>query len=176
VSALALISAGAMSVATAAEPLLQDDDTHHWIARIVDGNFAATIVSLSGVGHGWIAIIPFFLLVIVAVVATALATRLPLTRRDLLTALGAVVAWIVVEHGAPELLRVDRLVHQSWGTLAAVILAAAAAWAVVGRRLEGLLLLPFVTVRFDDHTKFALLLAILTVAVMALRGRVLRSA
>src|SRR5690348_15981925 len=176
VSALALVSAGAMAVATAAEPLLQDDDTHHWIARIVDGNFAATIVSLSGVGHGWIAIIPFFLFLIVAIVATALATRLPLTRRDLLTALGAVVAWIVVEHGAPELLRVDRLVHQSWGTLAALVLVAAAAWAVIGRRPEGLLLLPFATVRFDDHTKFALLLAVLTVAVMALRGRVLRSA
>jgi hypothetical protein len=176
VTALALISAGAMTVATAAEPLIQDDDTHHWIARIVDGNFAATIVSLSGVGHGWIAILPFFLFVVVAIVATVLATRLPLTRRDLLTALGAVVAWVVVEHGAPELLRVDRLVHESWGTLAAVILAAVAVWAVIGRRLEGLLLLPFATVRFDDHTKFALLLAVLTAAVMAVRGRVLRSA
>src|SRR5205085_5285416 len=176
VSALAFVSAGAMAVATAAEPLLQDDDTHHWIARIVDGNFAATIVSLSGVGHGWIAILPFFFFVLVAIVATALATRPRLTRHDLLTAPAAVVAWIVVEHGAPELLRVDRLVHQSWGTLAAVVLAAVAAWAVIGRRLEGLLLLPFATVRFDVHTKFALLLAVLPAAVMGFRGRVLRSA
>ena len=72
--------------------------------------------------------------------------------------------------------KTDRLVHQSWGTLAAVVLAAVAAWAVIGRRLEGLLLLPFATVRFDDHTKFALLLAVLTAAVMGVRGRVLRSA
>jgi hypothetical protein len=176
VTALALVSAGAMAVATSAEPLLQDDDTHHWIARIVDGNFAATTVSLSGVGHGWIAILPFFFFVVVAVVAAVLATRLPLTRRDLLTAVSAIAAWVVVEHGAPELLRVDRLVHQSWGTLAAVVLAAAAAWAVIGGRVEGLLLLPFATVRFDDHTKFALLLAVATAAVLAVRGRVLRSA
>ena len=68
------------------------------------------------------------------------------------------------------------MLFRSRGTLAAVVLAGAAAWAVIGRRLEGLLLLPFVTVRFDDHTKFALLLAVLTAAVMALRGRVPRSA
>jgi hypothetical protein len=176
VAALALVSAGAMAIATSAEPLLQDDDTHHWIARIVDGNFAATVVSLSGVGHGWIAIVPFYLLVMAAIAATVLATRLPLERRDLLTALAAVVAWIVVEHGAPELLRVDRLVHESWGALAAVLLVSAAAWAVVHRRLEGLLLLPFLTFRLDDHTKIALALALVTVAAMAARARVPRSA
>jgi hypothetical protein len=176
VGALALVSMGAMAIATSAEPLLQDDDTHHWIARIADGNFAATVVSLSGVGHGWIAIVPFYLLVVVAVAAAVAATRLPLTRSDLLTAAGAVVAWIVVEHAAPELLRVDRLVHESWGTLAAVLLALAAAWAVVRRRPEGLLLLPFATFRLDDHTKVALLLAALAAAVMAVRARALRSA
>jgi hypothetical protein len=167
---------GAMAIATSAEPLLQDDDTHHWIARIADGNFAATVVSLRGVGHGWIAIVPFYLLVVVAVAAAVAATRLPLTRSDLLTAAGAVVAWIVVEHAAPELLRVDRLVHESWGTLAAVLLALAAAWAVVRRRPEGLLLLPFATFRLDDHTKVALLLAALAAAVVAVRARALRSA
>jgi hypothetical protein len=176
VGALALVSMGAMAIATSAEPLLQDDDTHHWIARIADGNFAATVVSLSGVGHGWIAIVPFYVLVAVAVAAAVAATRLPLVRADLLTAAGAVVAWIVVEHAAPELLRVDRLVHESWGTLAAVLLAVAAAWAVARRRLEGLLLLPFATFRLDDHTKVALLLAAVAAALMAVRARALRSA
>jgi len=176
VAALALVSTVAMAIATSAEPLLQDDDTHHWIARIADGNFAATVVSLTGVGHGWIAILPFYLLVAVAVVAAIAATPLPLRRRDLLTALAAVAAWVVIEHGAPELLRVDRLVHESWGTLAALVLAAAAVWAVVRRRVEGLLLLPFATQRFDDHTKFALLLAVFAVAALALRARLPRSA
>jgi hypothetical protein len=176
VGVLALISAGAMTIATSAEPLLQDDNTHHWIARIVDGNFTATVVSLSGVGHGWIAILPFYALVVIAVVAAVAGTRLPLVRRDLLTAAAAVVAWIVVERGAPELLRVDRLVHESWGTLAAVLLVVAAGWAVARRRLEGLLLLPFATFRLDDHTKIAVLLAAVTLAAMAVRGRTLRSA
>jgi hypothetical protein len=176
VGALALISAGAMTVATSAEPLLQDDNTHHWIARIVDGNFTATVVSLSGVGHGWIAIVPFYLCVLVGAGAAIAATRLPLVRRDLFTALAAVAAWIVVEHGAPELLRVDRLVHQSWGTLAAVLLVLAAAWAVARRRVEGLLLLPFATFRLDDHTKIAVALAALALAAMAVRARTLRSA
>jgi hypothetical protein len=84
----------------------------------------------------------------------------------------ALLAWILVEHGAPELLRVDRLVHQSWGLLAAIGLLAAAAWAVTRLRPEGLLLLPFATVRFDDHTKWAFLLALLTLAALALHGRV----
>jgi hypothetical protein len=172
VGALALISATAMTIATSAEPLLQNDDTRHWLSRIVHGNFTATVVSLGGVGHGWLAIIPFYALVLVAAAAAVAATRLPVARRDLWTAAAAAAAWIVVEHGAPELLRVDRLVHQSWGIIAALGLVAAAVWAVIRLRPEGLLLVPFATVRFDDHTKWALLLALLALAALALHGRV----
>jgi hypothetical protein len=173
VGALAAISAAAMVVATSAEPLLQNDDTRHWLSRIVHGNFTATVVSLSGVGHGWLAILPFYALVLIAVAAAVAATpRLPVSRRDLWTAGAAVLAWVLVEHAAPELLRVDRLVHESWGVLAAIALIAAAAWAVIRLRPEGLLLLPFLTVHFDDHTKFALLLAVLVLAALAVHGRV----
>jgi hypothetical protein len=172
VGALALISATAMTIATSAEPLLQNDDTRHWLSRIVHGNFTATVVSLGGVGHGWLAIIPFYALVLVAAAAAVAATRLPVARRDLWTAAAAAAAWIVVEHGAPELLRVDRLVHQSWGIIAALGLVAAAVWAVIRLRPEGLLLVPFATVHFDDHTKWALLLALLALAALALHGRV----
>lgn len=171
VGMLALISAVAMTIATSAEPLLMNDDTRHWLSRIAHGNFTATVVSLGGVGHGWLAIIPFYALVIVAVAATVLATRLPLARRDLMVAAAALAAWIVVEHGAPELLRVDRLVHQSWGLVAAIGLLAAAVWAALRLRPEGLLLLPFATVRFDDHTKWGVLLAVLVLATLALHGR-----
>jgi hypothetical protein len=175
VGALAMISAGAMVVATSAEPLLQNDDTRHWLSRIVHGNFVPTVVSLGGVGHGWLAIVPFYALVVVASGAAIMATRLPVSRRDLQMAGAAVIAWILVEHGAPELLRVDHLVHESWGLLAAILLVTAAVWAVLRLRPEGLLLLPFVTVRFDDHTKWALLLALLTVAALALHGRMRRT-
>jgi hypothetical protein len=175
VGALAAISAGAMVVATSAEPLLQNDDTRHWLSRIVHGNFVPTVVSLGGVGHGWLAIVPFFALVLVAAGAAILATRLPVSRRDLMMAGAAVVAWILVEHGAPELLRVDRLVHQSFGLVAAILLVTAAVWAVLRLRPEGLLLVPFATVRFDEHTKWALLLALLALAALALHGRTRRA-
>jgi hypothetical protein len=171
VAMLALISAAAMTIATSAEPLLMNDDTRHWLSRIVHGNFTATVVSLGGVGHGWLAIIPFYALVLVAVAATVLVTRLPLRRRDLAVAGASLAAWIVVEHGAPELLRVDRLVHQSWGLVAAILLLGAAVWSVLELRPEGLLLLPFATVHFDDHTKWAVLLALVTLATLALHGR-----
>ena len=167
VGALGALSIGAMAIATAAEPLLSNDDTHHWIARIADGNFAATVLSLGGIGHGWLAILPFFAAVVVA--AAAALPRVNVPRSDLLTAAAAVVAWIVVEHGAPELLRVDGLVHQSWGALAAVLLVVGAFWAVARRRPEGLLLLPFLLGTFDRHTKWALLLALAVVLLESAR-------
>jgi hypothetical protein len=175
VGALALVSAGAMVVATSAEPLLRDDDTRHWLSRIGHGNFTATVVSLSGVGHGWLAILPFYLVVLVAAIAAIAATRLPLARRDLTTAAGALVAWLLVEHSAPELLRVDRAVHQSYGAIAAILLVAACAWAALRLRPEGLPLLAFATVRFADHTKWALLLTLLVLAGLGLGERVRRA-
>lgn len=174
VGALAFVSACAMTIATSAEPLLQNDDTRHWLSRIVHGNFTATVVSFGGVGHGWLAVIPFYAFVLVGAAAAIAATRLPVTRRDLGMAAAAVLAWILVEHGAPELLRVDRLVHERWGLLAAILLTVAAVWATLRLRPEGLLLLPFATVHFDDHTKWALLLAVLTLVPLALHGRVRR--
>jgi hypothetical protein len=183
VAALALVSVGAMAVATSAEPLLQNDDTHHWIARIVDGNFTATVVSLAGVGHGWIAILPFFLLVLVAVVATVAVTPLRVTARDLWLAAAALVAWVVVLHGAPALLQVDRLTGESWGVLAAAALVAGLASGLVRLHAGDLrgaapavLLLAFGLRRFDEHTKWALLLGVLVLLGLALAGRLRPSA
>jgi hypothetical protein len=177
VGALALVSAGSMVVATSAEPLLSNDDTHHWFARIADGNFTATVVSLAGVGHGWLAILPFYALVLAAAIAAVAATPLPVQRRDLAFAAAALVAWIVVEHGAPALLQVDRLVHESWGLLAVLGLVAGLIWAFVrlfaGRlaaAAPALLLLAFGLRQFDAHTKWALLLAVLVLGALALEA------
>jgi hypothetical protein len=176
VGGLAAVSAGAMIVATGAEPLLSNDDTHHWIARITDGNFAPTLLSLTGIGHGWLAIVPFFAAALVAASAAVASTRLAVSRRDLVTAVAALVGWIAVEHGAPALLQVDRLVHESYGVLAAVALVAGVAWALV-RLFEGriaaaapaVLLLAFGARRFDEHTKWALLLGLLVLGALALQ-------
>ena len=178
VAALALVSAGAMLVATSAEPLLSNDDTHHWVARIAEGNFTSTLLSLAGVGHGWIAILPFYGFAAAAIVAAIVATPLPVRRRDVIVAVAALAAWVAVEHGAPALLEIDRLVHQSFGAAAAILLVAGAAWAISrlarGDRLgaaPGLLLVVFAARRFDEHTKWALLVALLVLAGLAL-GRV----
>ena len=183
VGALALVSVGAMAVATSAEPLLSNDDTHHWISRIADGNFAATVLTLLGAGHGWLAILPFFVLVAVALLATGAATRLHVTRQDAALAAAALAGWIVVEHGAPALLQVDRLVGESWGLLAAICLVAGVVWGLVRIHTGDLvaaspvlLLLPFALRRFDAHTKWALLLGGLVLVSLALTGRLRPSA
>src|SRR5206468_4288289 len=62
VGATAIVSAAAMAVATSAEPLLQNDDTRHWLSRVAHGNFTETVVTFTGAGHGWLAIVPFYVL------------------------------------------------------------------------------------------------------------------
>ena len=170
VGALAAISIATMAIATSAEPLLSNDDTHHWIARIADGNFAATVLTETGVGHGWLAIIPFFVCVIVACVAAVATVGGAFARADAITAVAAVVAWVVLEHGAPRLLRIDALVHQSWGGLTAVVALGIAVWAVARRRPEGLLLVPLAFFTVDEHTKWALLYALLLLAALTTRS------
>jgi hypothetical protein len=175
VAVLAVVSAGSMVVATSAEPLLSNDDTHHWISRIADGNFTPTVLSLAGIGHGWLAVLPFFALVLTAAGAAVAATRIPVRRSDLSVGVAVLVGWIVVEHGAPALLQVDRLVHESYGLLAAIALVGALIWALV-RLFEGrawaaapaALLLAFGARRFDEHTKWALLLGLLVLGALAL--------
>jgi hypothetical protein len=166
-----------MAVATSAEPLLSNQDTHHWIARIRDGNFAQTVVSLLGGGHGWAAIVPFYVVVLVAAVATASLLPLRADRRQLLAAAAVLSTWVLLEHAAPILLRVDRAVGKPWGALALVALVGAVALAFARRAWwVALPLLAFLTVRFDEHTKWALalavavLLAVLTPYLLESRG------
>jgi hypothetical protein len=172
---LAAVSIGAMVIATSAEPLLSNGDTHHWIARIEDGNFTDTLLSLGTIGHGWLAIMPFYALVVAAVACAVAVTRVSVTGRDLVTAAAALAAWVVVEHGAPELLRVDALVGETWGTLAALLLLAGAAWSVLRLRPEGLLLVPCVVLALDRHTKVALLVTVVAAVALTTRSALARS-
>jgi hypothetical protein len=175
---LGLVSAGAMTLATAAEPLLSNEDTRHWVHRVTGGNFAPTWLSLIGIGHGWLAILPFLVLVLVAVVAAARQWPRPARRDDVALAVAALVAWILVEHAAPSLLRIDREVGKAWGALAVCFLVAALALALArtaatGPRalLPALPLLAFATIRFDDHTKWALLVGVVVLVALAVWPR-----
>jgi hypothetical protein len=118
------------------------------------------------------------LLTLVVVAAAAAGATVRATLREWPLAAAALVAWILVEHGAPKLLEVDRLVGQSWGLVAAIALAAAAALAVVHvaqGRPQALVfaapLLAFGTVRFAEHTKWALAAALLALLGLALQTR-----
>ncbi len=168
-AALAAVSVVAMGAATSAEPLLSNQDTRHWFVRIRDGNFAETVVSLAGGGHSWAAIVPFYALVLAAAAATAALLPLRPARDGVLAAAAALAAWALLEHAAPILLRVDRAVGKPWGALAVVALVAALALAFARRSpLLALPLVAFATVRFDDHTKWALGLAVLVLVALAL--------
>jgi hypothetical protein len=174
VGVLAAVSIGAMALATSAGPLLQNDDTHHWVARLVDGNLVRTVFSFAGAGHGVGPMLLFYAAVATGAVCAAAATRVEFARRDLATAVAALVAWILLEHGAPRLFLVDASVHKSWGLAAAVLLLVDLVWAVArgGRALLlAVPLLAFATVRFTEHTKWALALCLLVLVALAAEVR-----
>jgi hypothetical protein len=169
---LALVSAGVMVVATAAQPMLENDDTRKWLRDWADGDLTHTVVTLAGGGHGWLAIVPFVVAVTAAAAAAAPGRFRP-ARRDAATAALAVVAWVVVLTAAPDLLRVDALTGQEWGAVAvpAVALAAGVVVANAGSlaAFGGAPLLLLLSARFSLHTKQALALALLAlVATLAL--------
>ena len=56
---LGAFSIGAMTIATAAQPLIGNNDTYAWLVRWEHGDFVWSVLSLAGAGHGFIAILPF---------------------------------------------------------------------------------------------------------------------
>jgi hypothetical protein len=68
---LGSLSVAAMTVATAAEPLLKNGDTVEWLRRWWRGSFTETILG----GTGWLAITPYLVLVLLATVAALLQLR-----------------------------------------------------------------------------------------------------
>ncbi len=169
--ALAVVSTGAMVVATAAEPLLGNDDTRSWLRRWQHGDFAQTVVTLLGDGHSWLAIAPFLVAALVAAVLAA--ARLPKPTLDA-TAIAAVGAWAIVLLAAPDLLRTDRSVGQAWGLIALVALLAVLALLLarptpsrlVAAAPLGLLALP----HFASHTKQSLAACVAAVLLLAAVG------
>ena len=67
--ALAAASAVGMLAATITEPQLVGDDTGRWLDLMRDGDLQFTVASAAGLGHGWLAMLPFLALAGVAAVA-----------------------------------------------------------------------------------------------------------
>jgi hypothetical protein len=108
---LAAVSAAIMLAATATDPLLPDGaHPSRWWRLLVHGHFTRTIA---------LGIVPFALLVAVAVVLVVRATpRLAAGRHDVAGATAALVGWLVTLRAAPALLKHGRL-----GAVGALVLA-----------------------------------------------------
>jgi hypothetical protein len=111
----------------------------------------------------------FYVLVFTAMVATAVLVPLRFSLPHVAAAVALALAWMLLEHAAPTLLRMDRLTGGAWGAVAVVVLVVTFGLAFSQRVFLPLVpLLALGTVRFDRHTKWALLLGLLVlVAVLA---------
>ena len=65
--ALGVVSAATMVVATMSYPMIGVDDAGEWVRRMLDlGVFQHSVLDLAGIAHGFVSILPFALLVAVA--------------------------------------------------------------------------------------------------------------
>jgi hypothetical protein len=169
----AAFSIGAMTVATAAEPLLGNDDTHSWIVRWQHGDFAQSVVTLAHGGHGWLALSPFLAGLAVAIAAATSALPRPQFTVRGLAALGALGVLFLA---APDLLRTDRAVGQNTGLLALcgllLVLIVLALRSDLGFLVAGIPLAALAVPRFASHTKQALVVVLISlIGVAALEWR-----
>jgi hypothetical protein len=103
--ALAAASVVTMVTATATQPLIPDANTGFWVSEVGAGTFQHTVALFVGVGKGWLAVVPFLVPVVAAVVFTVLATPpLAIERREAFAALGIVLGWAIVATVTPKLL------------------------------------------------------------------------
>src|SRR5204863_6814246 len=94
-----------MVTATATQPLIPGANTGFWVSSVGASNFQHTVALFLGVQHGWLAVVPFLVPVVAAVVFTVLATPRPvIERREALAALGILLGWVIVAFAAPRLL------------------------------------------------------------------------
>ncbi|HEX6702726.1 MAG TPA: hypothetical protein VF101_18510 [Gaiellaceae bacterium] len=177
-AALAVGSAVWMVVATATEPLLPNNessfwmvgdvaDTGRWFQRFASGDFTRTVLSSAGLGHGWVAIAPFLLAVVLAVVLAARATPWPrLERCDAETAAVAVAGWVLLAIDGPLLLHHDRTTGGTLGAVATALFAASVVVACLrvwhrglAAALPAVPLVAFSLHAFAHHTGWAVALA-----------------
>jgi hypothetical protein len=100
--ALAIPSAAFMLAGTLTFPLIGDNGTAIWVARLDVGSLEHTVLTALGTRDAWLAVTPVLLAVAAAVALTAWAT--PSTRlEDVRPALAATLAWGVVSIVGPTL-------------------------------------------------------------------------
>jgi hypothetical protein len=147
--------------------MLGDFNTRSWLGRWERGDFAHSVVTLLGDGHGWAAVLPFLGAVAVAAVVLVRSAQ-PFDVREAPAAAGALLAWLVALAAAPDLLRTDELAGEVWGAVALVALVAAIAVALARpldlRLVAAAPLLLLLIPGFASHTKQALAVAVVSLA------------
>jgi hypothetical protein len=175
-AALALPSVLAMVGATLAEPLAEPGSgVGLWLDRWRDASFTSTLVTEAGGGTGWSAAVPVLVLLAAAIGLAAWSLpRIEVTRRDLVVALVAFGAWVVLAHAAPDLLELDRAVDQVTGVATVVALLGVAILACLAAARAGaaaaagiLLLVVLLAPGVSSHSKWALLVVLASGAVVA---------
>ena len=129
IPSVALMLAGSMTF-----PLLGDNGTDTWANELGDGILEHTVLTVLGVGNGWLAALPVFAAVAAAIAFAARATP-PTRLADVGLAAGAAVAWAVLSavgptvagdpatplaHGTPALALIAGSAVASLGTLFAL--------------------------------------------------------
>jgi hypothetical protein len=141
--AMAIPSVALMFVGSMTFPLIGDNGTGTWANELADGIVEHTMLTVLGVGNGWLAAAPVLAAVAAAIALTAGAT--PRVRlADLRLALGALSAWAVISILGPTLAG-DPVTPLNHGTpalalIAGSVVASAATLVVLGlreRRDEG---------------------------------------
>jgi hypothetical protein len=133
--ALGAVSAAMVLLATVEMPILFLHGDTAKIGTLLHG-LAHGDVTKTVLGHAWLAVLPFVLVLASGLVLVGKATNaLPVRRRDVEGALVAVLGWIVVTLSTPTLL--DGVPqHRALGAVAAILLAGLVIWAVA-RVLRG---------------------------------------
>ena len=135
--ALAIVSTAMVLLATVETPILFLHGDTARIGTLLHG-LAHGDLTKTVLGHGWLAVLPFVLVLAGGLVLVGAATgALPARRRDVESALVAVLGWFVVTVSTPTLLDGESQ-HRALGTLAAVLLASLVIWAVTRVLRRGL--------------------------------------
>ena len=164
------MSTGVMALATITDPLI---GTEYGIATWLDDLRASSLVD-SVFGAGWLAELPFVLLLVFAL---GLAFRaLPLTwdRVDAVLLVGGLASWLLVASTAPDLLPADAEHGTTAGVLAVVFVALAIGVVlglVASRGAVALLLLVpaflLASPQLEARPRWSLLVATIWLAVVA---------
>ena len=119
VGGIALLSTGVMALATITDPLI---GTEYGIATWLDDLRASDLVD-SAFGEGWLADLPFVLLLVCALGLAFRALPLAWDSVDAVLLVGGLASWLLVASTTPDLLPADAEHGTTAGVLAVVFVA-----------------------------------------------------